>query len=274
MLSFFKVRKWLGFVLAGAIPVVFFVVIIISMGDLFLATVFVFVGLILSVILGSLFVKHPFMEMLEGKGLLTLTFDSTGTIEMFTVAVDPPYIKGFYRNREINGTYDRDMVTYLCVPKKGTLCNAVEIDEDGNKVGECQVLKMPKVEDKPKYLFSFGTYPCFIYNKILGVFLSKDVLASNEKDTMIKHVILYLLRKTEDLTNSIRDFARHVVEQTRPKKGLFENKKWLLYLIIIVVVIMLIALVAPTIMESIAPVAQENPFPPTTIPLIKSYLFR
>lgn len=270
-LNLFKVRKWLGFAVAGIFPVVFFVVILMTMFNLFYAVCGVFLGMIISAVLGSLLIRHPMMQMLEGTGLLTLTFDSTGAIESFIVGVNPPYVRGYYRGKEINTTYDRDMVGYLAVPKQGKLCQAKEIDENGNIVGECTVLKMPTEKEKSDHLFSFGSFPCFIFNKNLGVFLSKNVLASNEKDTMIKHVILYILRKTEDLTNSIRDFARYVVEQTRPKKGLFANRKWLLYIVIAVIIILIIWLLAPFISGALNSAGQAgNPLPQTTIPFIRS----
>jgi hypothetical protein len=272
-INLFRVRKWIGFAIAGIFPVVFFIYIILTIGDLLLAVVGVFIGMILSAVIGSLLIRHPMLEMLEGKGLLTFTIDSTGTIENFICGVNPPYIKGFFRGKEINTTFDRDMVGYLHVPQHGKLCQAVEIDENGNRIGECTVLKMPKAEDKPEHLFSFSSFPVFIFNKNLGIFLSKEVLATNEKDTMIKHVILYLLRKTEDLTNSIRDFARHVVEQTRPRKWLSIRNKWLWIILIVIAVVAILIMLGPSIMEAIGSAGESSPFPSAKqIPFIKSWL--
>ena len=78
-----------------------------------------------------------------------------------------------------------------------------------------------------------------IYNKNMEAFLTKNSLAKMESESIMRHQLLYLKKKTEELTDAMRDFGRYVIEVgLRPKanflSGLLGNKwLWIALLIII-----------------------------------------
>jgi len=249
----FVAKKWVMAFLTGVIPTVCFIVALLSGFDLIMGMFLVFFIALIMVFISSLMLKHPLTELIEGKGMLTLTLDSTGFIESFLVdAQEQPFVKGIFRGKKVETMFDRDITQYLIPPQKTRIVEATMINAEGKAIGKRQVLLMPTPEEKSDYLFSFGSFPTFIYNKVLGTFLQKSLLSNFEQDTFVKHAVLYLLKKTEELSTSVRDFARYVVEQTRPKRGFFEGKKWIIYLLIAAAVVIFIVMFAPAIIDAMS----------------------
>jgi hypothetical protein len=206
----------------------------------------------LMAILTNLMLRHPLTQLIEGKGMLTLTLDSTGFIETFLVSAEnQPFVHGMFRKKNVETMFDRDITQYLIPPQKTRLVDATMIDVNGRVIGKRKVLLMPTQKEKADYLFAFGNYPTFIYNKVVGTFLPKSLLSNFEQNTFTKHAVMYLLKKTEELSASVRDFARYIVEQIRPKKGWLAANKWIIYVIIAAAVILFIVMFAPSIMNSL-----------------------
>ena len=251
-LNMFKVKKWGCYFLLGYLPVLMYMLVMLQTYDLILSAFVAIIGIVLAgVLVNIILMRDAFIKMLEGAGLLVGTLDSTGFFQLFTVNVDPPNIRGQYGpKRKVDTVFDRDMVLNLLVPKKGTLVKATMIDENGTPCGTVEVLKMPDPKERQDNMFSMLSRPMFIYNKIIDSFLSKQVLSKQEKEVMIKHAALNLLKKTENLSNNIRDFARYVVEQTRPRMGFLQGRgKWLLIIAAVVIVIILMALIGPSLLS-------------------------
>jgi len=243
-MNFYKVRKWGGIFINGFFPVFFFFVGILYL-DLMVAIVLMFLGVLAGAMVSNRLTKHAFNEMMEGAGLLTLTLDSSGLIIPFITSYNkPPYIHGHLMGKETDGIYNRDLVYYLSDPKHAKHFS-IE-DEEGNLH---TFLELPNEEEKTDHVFSFGAFPTFIFNKNIDSYLSKDSLSTFEKDVFTKQHALYILKKTEDLTHSVRDFARYIVEQTKPRGlGLFGNP-WIKWIIIGGLVILLMILLGPTLMD-------------------------
>ena len=241
-LNVFKVKKYIGLTLASVIPFALFMMFVIFRWGLLYAIMAYGLGLVLGILLFSRLYRHPFLQMLEGDGLLVLTLDSTGVIRPFIVKITPPYVTDG-KNEDI---FDREGVQYLEKPEK------IEAKEDK------EFIKFPK-KKLASAKFGFEQYPVLIYNAQLGSFLTKDALAKFEENAIAKHAILYLRRKSEELTAHMRDFARYVVEQTRPRKSIVDViSSWWFVLIVIAVIVLLAILFIPAIKEALAPAIVET----------------
>ncbi|MCJ7458337.1 MAG: hypothetical protein MUP17_05040 [candidate division Zixibacteria bacterium] len=236
--------------LSGIVPSIMFMIALMSGYSIILALIFVIVMAMLMMIITVIMIRHPLTSLIEGKGFLTMCLDSTGYIETFIVAPNLPFISGMFHKKKVESMFNRDDVTYLVPPRKAGLAEATMIDATGKIIGKRKVLIMPTEIEKPDYLFSFGNYPTFIYNKVLETFLPKSLFSDFEHNTFVKHAVMYLCKKTEELSASVRDFARYIVEQIRPHKSFWQSK-WLIYIIIAIAVVVLIALFAPQIMNTL-----------------------
>ena len=236
----------------GVIPTMLLVVGLLSGLGLIMSVVLVFVMAFVMAFMTSLMLKHPLTQLIEGKGMLTMTLDSTGFIETFLVTSEnQPFVHGMFRKKQVETMFDRDITQYLIPPQRGRLVDATMIDSQGRKIGKRKVLVMPTPSEKSDYLFAFGNYPTFIYNKVLGTFLQKSLLSKFEQTTFTKHAVMYLLKKTEELSASVRDFARYIVEQIRPKKSWLAANKWIIYVIIAAAIILFVVIFAPSIISTL-----------------------
>lgn len=239
MINPFIIRKYAGIILPALITTICFFIglnfygLLISMG-------FMVVGLLISLFISSLLLKNPFTDMLEGKGILVFNIDSTGIIVPFIVGVNPPYIQGKINNKPINDVFDRDAVLNLAAPVK----NISKTEYEDNKI----IIKLDE-EEYNKGRFALFHYPVLLWNNQIKTILTKEFLSDAEKNSFAEHGILYLNRKMEELTSSVRDFGRYIVDLTKPKGSLFANK-WV-WIILIIGLVILAALFAPSIISTI-----------------------
>lgn len=238
MINPFIIKKYMALIFPSLVTVIMFYVGVIYYG-LFGGIGFMFLGLLLGVLVGNLFLKNPFSEMLEGKGILMLNMDSTGIIRPFIVAVASPFIHGKIDGRSVTDVFDRATVQNLAKPiKAGT----AEMTNNGIKLDITE-------EDYNKSRFALFQYPCLIYNNQIKSLITKDFLSDKETGAFAEHGLLYLNRRTEELTSAVRDFARHVVENLKPRSS-FLASKWAI-IIIVVFLIILIILFSPSIIQTI-----------------------
>lgn len=270
-LNAFVVKKHGAFILCGFLPSFLFFYGLISYNFIY-GMVFLFAGIFASNIAASKLMSHPQLEVLEGKGLRVLTFDSTGVMQLFLVKVRKPFMDLFLKGKVKNDVFDRNNVHYWANPKYGEMSQESKTkeikerirDENGKIIEEKVigyeteneiVIKLPKKE-LSTYHFSFESSPCLVYNGIIGELYTKELLSQLETKLFVQHLVLYLNRKVDELTSHIRDFARYVVEQTKPKPSLFSSKiVW--FIIIAVVVVMLIILFAPALMKTLNQLSPE-----------------
>lgn len=179
--------------------------------------------------------------MIEGKGILALNIDSTGIIRPFIVRVASPYVRGFLNKKPVHDVFDRNTVMQLSQPMKNETA-AVRSNDGG------LTIKL----DSDLYnegRFALFQYPVIIYNEQIRSIITKDFLATQEKDTFAEHGVLYLNRKMEELTSVVRDFGRHVVESLRPRQDWYKSK-WV-WIAIIVMVAILALMFAPVIISTV-----------------------
>lgn len=265
LINFFKIKKYAALFLMAFFPTLAFFLSLLKLGDFIYATL-IFLGVtIFMMLITSRLISHPLLQLLEGKGFLAIKLDSTGVILPFICQVIPPYVKGRLGKKEVEDVWDRKAVYYIKPPKEGKI--TIAEDKEGNRY---EVIILGKAgEDKHDKLFGFEGFPTFIYNEALGTFLTKQALAKFEDEALVKHTIFYVSKKVDELLMQIRDFARYVVEQTKPKKKFFGLGNWF-WLIVIAVLILLGILILPMFMDmfsgatrALAPVQPVNPNPVT-----------
>lgn len=232
MINTFVLRKYITLILAPFLSVIFFFI-----GDTFYGFWWgiglLFVGLLMSVLLGNVLLKNPFTALLEGKGLLVFDINSTGVIRPFIVGVNNGMVEGEFRGKFIQDVFNRKAVYNLASPKKAVKGVATPNKNGGLdvKIGE---------EDYNRGRFSLFHYPVLIYNSQLKSIVTKDFLADQEQTYFIEHVSLYLSHKVRDLSSNVTHFARHVIESLKPRGKLTSN--WVFWVAIFLVAILVMAI--------------------------------
>jgi hypothetical protein len=226
----YKLRWIAGQLVLAFIPTLVFFTVFSGFGFWISLPAF-FLSIPISQKLSSRIVSHPMLNYAFGEGVMTFTFDSTGIISPILSKINPGkvvvFAKGRKGDKEIDTIFDRNIMMYVNEQiKAGELVNAV--DEEGN---EFKALILP--ENAWEHKFSFLQYPAFLFNKQLGTFMTKDWFGEGEKKLFKKHLFLELIYKIDELNSYVRDFARHVAEQLRPKASFLTNK-WLWIIIGIV----------------------------------------
>ena len=243
MLNMWVVRKWGGLMLSSLITVICFYIGTLYYG-LMVGIASMVLGLIFGMLMGSLMLNNPFRKMLEGKGIMVFSLDSTGVIRPFIVGIQSPYIKGRFNKKPVNDVFDRSTVLNLATPK--------EVGKKAKVTDEGGVEIKLSNEDYNKGRFGFFHYPVLFWNDQIKSIITKDFLGDTEKQVFAEHGVLYLNRKMEELTSAVRDFGRHVVELTKPKESFWANK-WV-WVIVAVLVGILVFLFAPVLIDAISKV--------------------
>ena len=241
MINAFILRKWAALISVAMLSSISFFVGLVYFGLIY-GIVFLLVGMILGISVASLLLRNPFTEMLEGKGILALSMDSTGIIKPFIVAVVSPFIKGKFNGQAIKDVFDRNATMQMSEPKK--LKSGAYINEEGGITFNLDEKEYNKAR------FGLNHYPVLIWNDQIKGLITKDFLSEQEKSVFAEHSILYLNRMLEELTRITRDFARYVVELTKPQGSAWG--KWWIWLIIGFALIVIIALVAPSVMNALS----------------------
>lgn len=270
MPNMFKVKKYMAFLMAGLIPSILLTWALISF-DLLFALLFLIVGSVLMTIIGTLLMRNPLSQLIEGEGIAIFDLASPGVIQTYLAKVKAPYVEGKIAGKMFNSVFDRNAVHYLQPPKRADISQEekqIEIKDKNGKVTGYEtkskiVIEMFKDETNAN-LFSYRGYTVFFFNSILGEFYTKEMLGNMETDTFVQHLVLHLNRKVDELSNSMRDFARYIVEQTRPHKNLFENK--FVWIVIIIIIGALVLLFAPSVLQQMSslklPAMPTNPITP------------
>lgn len=255
-MNVYTIKKFLMFFLLAFIPIMISLMtrFFVPLKDVF-TPILAGAGVgVLMVIVAHFFLKHPFSELIEGSGLLLKDINSSGRIKNYIAKVNLPLVKLREAGKEYSTIFDRGIVAYEDVPIKA------DYGED-DKYAYYRVPKM----DVQKSVFAENNYPCIIWNGKIKAPLTKDALNGIETSTIVDHQILYLNHKVDDLSSHVRDFARYIVEQFKPKKqdSIF-TQKWFLILIVIIVIVMIGILLAPTIMKVFSSSGGLAGFIPTT----------
>jgi len=212
MMNKYKALRVGSYTLAGLIPLLLFSMVMIFY-SFPIALVFSMLGILMSLAIGLKMTSHPIIGMLEGKGILTLSIDSTGQIIPYIC----PVSKGTVIDPNGNETiFNRENVTYLNFPKGGNVQLVTTVDSEGNAKTEKHIV----IPDDPLgYRFGFSGLPVFLWNENLQTFIHKDFLATFELATVKLSLVRGIDHKVSNLSSQIKDFTRYVMDQIKPKKS-------------------------------------------------------
>jgi len=224
--------KWAGsYALVGLVPTVFFFAFLVmknfwwGLGGLFLS-------FIPAKILAYKIIKHPFTEMLQGQGMIAFTLDSSGVMVPFIVKQNLGKIYSLFENIEKTSVFNRKNVAYLSPPREGDLVVGLYEDKKGKVVGKDIFIKIPK--KMYEYSFRFDQYPVLLFDKNSKRWLPKDFFQEKEMEYK-KNMMLELEQKLEDVGRNIRDFARYIIEKSRPTKSHTLAKRLLIVFLVVLV---------------------------------------
>jgi hypothetical protein len=237
MVNLYKYKKWALAYCIGLIPFIVFMVMMTLNQPLIYSAIGTIATMFVMVMLFNVMTRHPLTQIAEGEGLLLMSIDSTGIINDYVCQVAPPFVSAKVDGKEVKTVYDRNIVHYFKEPIKATaefITSFLTPDQTKDPKQVVEALKEEKTievekgeeivtlklkyrrKDENKLNFQMLNLPCLIYNRNLQVFLSKDDLAKLEMKGTVKHLILYVKKVAEELTSVLKDFARLVIELTRP----------------------------------------------------------
>jgi len=243
MINPFKIKKYGAFLLLGLFTCICFFIGL-RFFSLMYALIVMLIGLIISTLVANQLIKTPFRELGEGNGVLVMNLDSTGVLRFSILGIRSPYVFGKMGKEKISDVWDRSTVLNISTPHKNG--SSIEYVQSGPNRGGVRFELDEKSLNESR--FGFFHWPVLIWNDQIKSLVTKDFLAEKEKGTFAEHGVLFLNRRVEELTTQIRDFARYVVETTKPKQSIFKNK-WVV-IIIIVFVVILIILFLPSIIST------------------------
>ena len=260
-------KKYTALFLCCFIPVIAFVVtlsargLIIPLNIMFICLGSFFGASVLSIFIGTMFLKNPFSALMEGEGLLTWVLDSTGVIRPFIMKLKKPDMIGDIDGKEVKDIFDREGCGFSIAPPIDNnpkddifsrIKNKILAKKEAQKKAENKAEITPDINGNLKFniqytlsandvntaRFALGNFVCFLYNQQTQGFLTKDFLAAKESNLFAKHLLLVTNKRIEELVGCLRDFGRYVVEQTKPKgESWFNGKMGLIIIVIALVVI-------------------------------------
>lgn len=258
----YLVRELVGYTFISVIPIAFTLPVIFFMG-IWWGVLGLFVGLIVSITLGIVLMKHEFTPLLRGKGILAIDLNSTGVLRPFIVNVFPPFLKGTDNGKVVNDIFDRKAVFNFVTPKKiesikshkkgifdwflGKKKADIEVksgacmDEDGN------LFMRLDAEEYQKSRFGFKQYPCVIWNSQVNSFLTKEFLSEQEKEAFAEHAILNQNKLLEETNRMIWHLCRNTIDLLNPQKG--QLMKTIFWVILIIGILLLGIFFVPKIIE-------------------------
>lgn len=206
---------------------------------LLVATIAMLAVSVVSVLVANFLLKNPFTSLLEGQGILVIDLNSTGIIAPFICSIQDNLLVN--KARRVRDIFDRKAVHSLALPTSAK----AEVKHSSDGAISFNLSK----EEFNQSRFSLYQYPVLFYNSQIKSLLTKDFLSEAEKIAFAEHSILYQNRILENLSSDVKDFARYIVELTKPAKNIFANK-WV-WIIIIGAFILLAFMFAPAIIGAV-----------------------
>ena len=197
----------------------------------FAATVMVVGG----IFLGRAVNSHPWVQALEGQGVMVLDIASPGFMQPYVSKVDLPNVFINTNKGRFRSLFNRSIGFYLKSPKEAN------IKQDGEKL---------TIEiDKNVYTasnFSFMDRPVFLWNSKTNTLVTKEALNDLETRIMTEHLSLLELQQQQELSKDIHALNRTVMDMFAPNKFLELLKNpWFIFFIVVVAAILILMFIAP-----------------------------
>jgi hypothetical protein len=229
--------------LGSVTTLVIFGLVLIFMKNMWIALTMALFWIFMWHWVGVILMKHPFTDILEGKGMLAIDFNSTGIIRTFTVNIDRNMLSGKLGNKVVNAQYLRENIKYFQQPVVVDDKDCIGYNEKGDIV-----ITLP-IEKYLQTKFRFESVPTFLYNSITQTPITKEWFSGKEKEVYTENNLSYLHRIIEELNVNTHNAVRYVMEMLRPKSDFL--KKNLVWIIIIIAVLILGAMFAPKLLSLI-----------------------
>ncbi|MEM4757775.1 MAG: hypothetical protein QW184_01315 [Nanopusillaceae archaeon] len=246
MININKIKNYASYFIVAFLPLFTFAYVLIFYLDFLLASFFSLITIFVAIIIARRIAYHPLRDLIEGKGVLVLKLDSSGIIKPYIATVNQPFISF----NKLKSLFDRKMFFYIENPEQA------QIKEENEKL----ILEKPR---KQHYFVFEQYYPTLLYNEQMNSFVDKDMLSKLEDNYIISHNLNYIKVKTEELSSILRDFARYVVELTKPKPAFGFLSNWAFWIVVIVILAFLF-LTIPNFLPSIVQTPTPAPTPTQT----------
>jgi hypothetical protein len=233
MVNLRKVKSYGSYFIASLIPLFALTATLITTYDLLIAVIISIIFLFPTIIIARNVSDTPLRRIDEGEGLMIIDLNSKGIIKTYTATIKSPFINIRTNEKEISTLYDRDASFSFELPED--IKQVQYVEKDGKKY---LVMELPE----KKHYFQFENfYPTFIINTNAGFIYDKERIGKLEEKYMTKTDLNYLKVKLDELSAILRDFARYVVEQLKPKPSIFGN--WIIWLIIMLIIGLVLVMV-------------------------------
>lgn len=234
MINVYKVRKWAAMLVVGFASVIGYAVGQIIYQSFWWSLGLFAAGLLVSMFMAVLLLKNPFTQLMEGKGLLTITLDSTGIIQPFISSLSLPNVVGNLKGETKKDIWDRNL-TYMMGRPIHTMEPAT-LTPDGRIALPEEIFEKNKLDQQAysRGRFQLWHYPCLIWNEPLNTFLTKDALSETEKLMFAEHAAYAQNKKLEELDMRLREFTRHIIDLLRPILGVMKSPWFWLIMIMII----------------------------------------
>jgi hypothetical protein len=229
MLNPYVVKKYLAYLVLGTLPMCAIVFGIAQYG-LYNGVMIGAGTLVVSTMLANVLLDNPFKQMLEGKGLLTLSWSSTGIIDAHVLGVGGGSIIGSIMGKQIKEPYDQDLIHTLYQPQVHTDGYKTFPTKDGN--GELLVLDMSKFR---QFKYGFSQYPVLIFNPVTKTLVPKDFIGNGERN-IASHLVYVASERAKEMNSTLFAFSRVVVDKEHNSGGM-DMAKWIKYILIGIVVL-------------------------------------
>lgn len=248
----YKIKKTFGFALTGMIPLFVFVVCGLLQMPILESMIFALLAVLASAFVGMAIIHHPLLDIIEGRGLLTISLSSTGISRIFNTRV----IAGTQLALKVNGKWYSQMYNRTI----GWYLNKVEKAQAINTEGGLE-LKLP-TEKKAINTWAFEGRPMLIWNEKAESFLDKETVAEMENTIMTENLSLGLMNQVNKLREDMHQFTRHFSDLFNPSflKELLSSP-WARAIGVILLVIIIGMFLAPEITEFLGMVSPEGEVP-------------
>lgn len=225
--------RTLSYFIASLFPVILFVVILLTIHDIILATGVALITAFLSAILGRVMTGNPFITMLEASGLLVISLNSTGIATPYVAKVDSKSLKLDTKQGFVSSVYDRTIGFYLSRPKKALLENKT----NPLTKKEEMTITLPK-EDFSQDYFKLMDKPMLIYNEKTKTFLTKQALSDLENTILADYLSLVTLSKVDAMGMQLTQLTKVFSDYFRPPSILrVLDNPWVKGILLVVVII-------------------------------------
>lgn len=236
-----KIKNYAALFITAFLPLFAFVFALILYTNLLLATIFSLIFVFVAILIARKLTYHPLRDLIEGRGILVLKLDSSGVIKPYVANINQPFVSF----NKLKSLFDRKMFFYLENPEQ------IKIKDENEKI----ILEKPK---KQHYFMFEQYYPTLLYNEQMNTFVDKDLLSKLEDNYVVSHNLNYIKVKTEELSSILRDFARYVVELTKPKSAFGFLTNWMFW-IVVIVILALLFLTVPNFLPNLVNVPAPTP---------------